>query len=162
VIFESEKNHLFLDISSTNINTLVPSFYQYLQTWSIEIFWLLSQLLPYPLFNLFISETFGTQLWTALHKSMSHRKQGFFFGISFALSNFSHKKKPHNRTLPFGSILLKHGRHFDYWNQPLNMRMRFCYLHFFFFWENHVYTKMAYAMPIRLSVAHSYKYLILS
>jgi hypothetical protein len=23
---------------------------------------------------------------------------------------------------------LKHGRHFDYWNQPLNLRMRFCYL----------------------------------
>jgi hypothetical protein len=28
----------------------------------------------------------------------------------------------------FGSILLKHGRHFDNWNQPLNMRMRVCYL----------------------------------
>jgi hypothetical protein len=25
-------------------------------------------------------------------------------------------------------ILLKHGRHFDYWCQPLNMRMRVCYL----------------------------------
>jgi hypothetical protein len=24
--------------------------------------------------------------------------------------------------LPFGRILLKHGRHFDYGNQPLNMR----------------------------------------
>jgi hypothetical protein len=28
----------------------------------------------------------------------------------------------------FGSILLKHGRRFHYWNQPLNMRMRVCYL----------------------------------
>jgi hypothetical protein len=27
-----------------------------------------------------------------------------------------------------GSTLLKHGRHFDYWNEPLNMRMRICYL----------------------------------
>jgi hypothetical protein len=26
------------------------------------------------------------------------------------------------------STLLKHGRHFDYWNQPLNMCMRICYL----------------------------------
>jgi hypothetical protein len=34
----------------------------------------------------------------------------------------------HNRTLLFGIILLKHGHHFDYWNQPLNMRMRVCYL----------------------------------
>jgi uncharacterized membrane protein len=31
-----------------------------------------------------------------------------------------HKK--HNRTH------LKHGRHFDYWNQPLNMCMHVCYL----------------------------------
>jgi hypothetical protein len=31
-------------------------------------------------------------------------------------------------TLLIGSTLLKHGRHFDYWNEPLNMRMRVCYL----------------------------------
>jgi hypothetical protein len=30
--------------------------------------------------------------------------------------------------LVFGSILLKHGLYFDYRNQPLNMRMRICYL----------------------------------
>jgi hypothetical protein len=30
--------------------------------------------------------------------------------------------------LLFGSTLLKHGRQFDYWYQPLNMRMRVCYL----------------------------------
>jgi hypothetical protein len=30
--------------------------------------------------------------------------------------------------LLFGSKILKHGRHFDYWNQPLNMRMHVCYL----------------------------------
>jgi hypothetical protein len=35
----------------------------------------------------------------------------------------------HNRTLLFGNTFLKHGHHFDYWNQPLNMRMRVCYLH---------------------------------
>jgi hypothetical protein len=34
----------------------------------------------------------------------------------------------HNRTLLFGSILLKHGRHFDYWNQPLHIHMRICFL----------------------------------
>jgi hypothetical protein len=36
--------------------------------------------------------------------------------------------KTHNRTLPFGSTLLKHSCHFDYWNQSLNMRMRVYYL----------------------------------
>jgi hypothetical protein len=29
----------------------------------------------------------------------------------------------------FHSTLLMHGGHFDYWNQPLNMRMRFGYLY---------------------------------
>jgi hypothetical protein len=37
-------------------------------------------------------------------------------------------QKRHNRTLLFDNTLLKHGRHFDYWNQPLNMSMRLCYL----------------------------------
>jgi hypothetical protein len=32
------------------------------------------------------------------------------------------------RTLLFGSTHLKHGRNFDYRNQPLNMCMRVCYL----------------------------------
>jgi hypothetical protein len=36
-------------------------------------------------------------------------------------------QKMHNRTLLFCDIL-KHGRHFDYWNQPLNMRISICYL----------------------------------
>jgi hypothetical protein len=34
--------------------------------------------------------------------------------------------KMHNRMLLFGSILLRHSHHFDYWNQPLNMHV--CYL----------------------------------
>jgi hypothetical protein len=37
-------------------------------------------------------------------------------------------QKTHNRTLLFGGTLHKHGRHFDYWNQPLNLRMRVWYL----------------------------------
>jgi hypothetical protein len=35
-------------------------------------------------------------------------------------------QKTHNRTLLFGSTLLKHGSQFDYWNKFRNMRM--CYL----------------------------------
>jgi hypothetical protein len=34
----------------------------------------------------------------------------------------------HSRTLLFGSTRLKHGLHFDYWNQFLNIRIRFDYL----------------------------------
>jgi hypothetical protein len=37
-------------------------------------------------------------------------------------------QKMYNSTLLFGRILLKHSRHFDYWNQPLHMRMCVCYL----------------------------------
>jgi hypothetical protein len=40
------KRHLFLDISSTNIGTLVSSLYQCVETHSKEVFWLLSQPLP--------------------------------------------------------------------------------------------------------------------
>jgi hypothetical protein len=61
------EKYLFLNISSTNIDTLVPSLYHCFETYSTEVFWLLSQPLPYLRFNLFvISETFATQLWTAL------------------------------------------------------------------------------------------------
>jgi hypothetical protein len=37
-------------------------------------------------------------------------------------------QKAHYRTLLLGNTLLKNGRHFDNWNQPLNMRMHVCYL----------------------------------
>jgi hypothetical protein len=36
--------------------------------------------------------------------------------------------KSYNRTLLFGILLLKHGHHFGYRNQLLNMRMRVCYV----------------------------------
>jgi hypothetical protein len=62
VIFEPGKK-LLLDISSTNIDTLVPSLYHCVETTSMEVFWLLHQPLPHLRFNLFvISETFATQL----------------------------------------------------------------------------------------------------
>jgi hypothetical protein len=50
----------------------------------------------------------------------------YFFTNILCTESFWRQK--HNMTLLFGSILLKHGRRFDYWNQPLNMRIRFCYL----------------------------------
>jgi hypothetical protein len=38
MIFETGKKHLFLDISFTNIDKLVPSLYQCIETRSIEVF----------------------------------------------------------------------------------------------------------------------------
>jgi hypothetical protein len=62
-----EKKYLFLNISSTSTDTLAPSLYQWVETRSIEVFWLLLQPLPHFRFNFFvISETFDTQMWTAL------------------------------------------------------------------------------------------------
>jgi hypothetical protein len=57
-----KQKHLFLDISSTNTDTLVSSLYQCVETRSGNSFELLSQPLPHLRFNLFISETFATQL----------------------------------------------------------------------------------------------------
>jgi hypothetical protein len=57
------ENHLFLDMPSTSIDTLVPSLYQCVETSSIEVLRLLSQPLPHLHFNLFfISEMFPTKV----------------------------------------------------------------------------------------------------
>jgi hypothetical protein len=53
-------------------------------------------------------------------------REHFFFSI-LCISSFC-LQKTHNRTLLFGITLLKHRRYFDYWNQPLNMRV--CYLEY--------------------------------
>jgi hypothetical protein len=68
-------------------------------------------------------ENISTRLWTAL----PDKHFPSFFYKQETSSPFA-KKKTHNRTLLFGSVLLKHGHHFEYWNQPLNMRMLVRYL----------------------------------
>jgi hypothetical protein len=58
-IFEPGKRHLFLDIFSTNFDTVVPSLYQCVETRSMDFCGLLSEPHPDLRFNLFgISETF--------------------------------------------------------------------------------------------------------
>jgi hypothetical protein len=65
--YSNLETKLFLDISSTNIDTLVLPLYYYVETRSTETFWLLSQPHSHLSFNLFvISETSATHLWTAL------------------------------------------------------------------------------------------------
>jgi hypothetical protein len=59
--------------------------------------------------------------------NISHRKQETFH-YEYPLHWVLLHTKAHNSTLLFGSAAIKHGRHFDYWNQPLNMRMGVCYL----------------------------------
>jgi hypothetical protein len=49
------KKHLLLDISSTNIDTAVPSLYRCVETRSTEVFWLVSQPLPHLRFNFFFN-----------------------------------------------------------------------------------------------------------
>jgi hypothetical protein len=74
---------------------------------------------------------FSTHLWTASRdKNLQPQTGNISLWISFAWSPSGHKKT-HTRTLLFGITFLKHGRHFDYWNQSLNMRMRVCFPHFF-------------------------------
>jgi hypothetical protein len=49
------------------------------------------------------------------------------FMNTVCIESFS-PQKTHNRMLLFDRTLLKQGFDFDYWNQPLNMCMRICYL----------------------------------
>jgi hypothetical protein len=70
----------FLDISSTNIDTLVPSLYQCVETRSKEVFLLLSQLLPHLRFNLVvISEKFATKGELLYVTNTSHVNRKHFF-----------------------------------------------------------------------------------
>jgi hypothetical protein len=89
-----KEKHLFLDTSSTNIDTLAPSLYQCVETRSIDIFWMLSPPFPRLRFNVFvIRETSATQLWTALRdKYFPPLRANISLWISFASSHFAHKK----------------------------------------------------------------------
>jgi hypothetical protein len=90
------KNHLFLDISSTNNETLVPSLCQCVETRSIEVFWLLSQPLPPLRFNLVISETFAKILGPVVNGFMQQtlptvNRKHFFMNILRIESFCPHK-----------------------------------------------------------------------
>jgi hypothetical protein len=131
VIFEpgGEKKHLFLDISSTNMIYLSHRF-------TCE-----SKLAPFKSFYC-VSANFAplgsTSSSSAKHlpptsealytTDTTHRKHvTFLYEYPLHWVLFPTKKK-HYRTLLFVCTLLKHRHHFDYWNQPLNMHMRVCYL----------------------------------
>jgi hypothetical protein len=119
-------------MSPSNIDTLVPSFYHWFETRSIEVFWLLSRPLSHLCFNLFVTSEIFATFFDPVVNSLTRQtlptvnRKHFFMNI-LCIESFAHKKT-HNRTLLFGGTLHKHGRHFDYSNQPLVMRMRVCYV----------------------------------
>jgi hypothetical protein len=98
---QTRKKHLLLDMSSTNIDILVPSLYQCVETRSIEVFWLLSQPLPHLRFNLsFISETFATFLDSVVNRFTrqtlpSVNRKHFFMNI-LALTPIAHRNAQQN------------------------------------------------------------------
>jgi hypothetical protein len=110
VIFEPRKEHLFLDISSTNIDTLIPSLYQCIKTHKKKKTPLDCSLTH---FRTSVSTSSSSAkrlppvcepLYTT---NSSHRKQETFL-YEYSLHWVILPKKGHNRTLLFGSILLKH------------------------------------------------------
>jgi hypothetical protein len=138
VKFEPEKKTFISRhiVPTTNTDTLAPSLYQWVETRSLEVFWLSSR----PLLHLVghhqrlsnvlerISRPSCEQLYAT---NTSHREH-----ITFLYEyNLAHKKT-HKRKVLFSSILLKHGRHLDSWNQPRNMRIRVCYLEVLFWKKN--------------------------
>jgi hypothetical protein len=93
-----------------------------------QVFWLLSQPLPHVVgHHLLFSNVLERIFRTSCEQLFApNRKQEYLFTNILCIQSLC-SQKAHNRTLLFGSIL-KHGRHFCYWNQPMNTRMRVCYL----------------------------------
>jgi hypothetical protein len=90
--------------------------------------WLLSQPLPHPVAHHLrlsnVLEIISRHTCELLYTTNTFQgKKDISSWISFEISPFAHRKT-RNRKLFFGRIHLKHGSHFDNWNQPLNMRMR--------------------------------------
>jgi hypothetical protein len=73
-----------------------------------------AKLLP-PTLNRFTRQTFPTI-----------NRNHFLMNILWIESFCPRKKAQQNAALRYYTV--KHGRHFDYWNQPLCIRMRVCYL----------------------------------
>jgi hypothetical protein len=112
------KKHLCFDISSANIDTLVSLLYQFVETSSIEV----SRSLLH-----FVSTSSSAKRlpwrWNCFtwQKKLPNINRKHFFMNILCTEPFC-PQKTHNRLLLFDSTL-KNGHHFDYWNQPLNMRI---------------------------------------
>jgi hypothetical protein len=95
-------------------------------------FWLLSQPLRHLRliirdFRTSLREFLDTVVNRFTRQTLPTVSRKHFFTNTLCIESFL-PQKTHNRALLFGSTLHKHSRYFNYWNQPLNMRMRVCYL----------------------------------
>jgi hypothetical protein len=114
--------------------TLLPSLYHCVRTCSVEVFltvvsatsrrW--SGIICY--FWTSLREFFGPSCEPLYVMNTFHRKKETFL-YEYSLHWVLLLTRKRKGTLMFGSILLKHGRQFDYWNHPLNVRMCVCCLH---------------------------------
>jgi hypothetical protein len=100
----TEKN-IFLDLSSTNSDTLFPVLYQCVETRSEEVLWLLSQPLPHLVGHyLRISNVFEkifrptSEPFYEINTSY-HKQKVFLSEWSYAVSHFSHEKWQQNTAL---------------------------------------------------------------
>jgi hypothetical protein len=111
-----------------------PPPLQFVETRSIEVFWLLSQVLPHlagrhlRLSNVLerISRPTCEPLYAA---NMSQYKQEIAYFLMNVLCIESFRPQG-NTTERCSSVVYSSSTfaHFDYWNQPMNMRMRVCSL----------------------------------
>jgi hypothetical protein len=110
--------HFFLDISSTNTDSLVPLLYQCVETRSTEAFLTAVSATSAPPFQHLRHQR---NVWRPVVNRFTGQtlptvnRKHFFMNI-FCIESFR-PQKPHSRTLFLGSRPLKHGRHFDYQNQ---------------------------------------------
>jgi hypothetical protein len=135
-----EKKHLFLYISSTNTDTLVRRNLHHGSALTV------------------VSANSASPFH---HLRLSH--------VLERISRPSHRVilsiKNHKRMLLFGSRLHKQGRNFDYWHQPLKMRMRICYLdcheaelccYLVIHTGNLLYPLQLLCFHLRLNLVHTY------
>jgi hypothetical protein len=124
------KKYLFIDISSTNIDTLVSSLNQGVETDGVEVFWLsqprpqLRSILRHQRNVCHVSRPSSEPLYST---NTSHSKQEIFL-YEYPLHWVLLPTEYEQQDAGLGSYTSQHGRHFDYWNQPLNMRICVCCL----------------------------------
>jgi hypothetical protein len=120
------KKHFFLGISPTNIDTLVSSLCQCVETRGIEVFWLLSEPLPHPIgHHLVLSnalERISQPSCELLYATnTSHHKQETFINI-LCIESLCPQKHTTERcpSVVYSSSTVA--------ILTLNVRMRVCYL----------------------------------
>jgi hypothetical protein len=92
--YGAAKGKHFLYMTSTNIDTLVPSVYQCVKSRSIEVFWLLFQPLLHLYFNIFgINESFA--MFLDATDTTVNRK--YLFTYILCIEIFAHKRRTTER-----------------------------------------------------------------